>query len=122
MLAAEPDRHRPASEIARTLGASKAHLSKVLTHLGKAGILTGATGPGGGFTLARPAEELSLLEIYEAIEGPVETDRCLFDIPVCRPSTCPLASLLCDVNEKIVSTLASTTLSDFRVPAKKGQR
>jgi Rrf2 family protein len=113
-------RTMPASEIAEILGASKAHLSKVLTQLTRAGILSGTTGPGGGFALARPAGEVSLLEIYEAIEGSLETERCLFDLPICEPSTCPLSRLLCDVNERIASTLADTTLREFRVPAKNG--
>lgn len=107
-----------AAGIAELLGASRAHLSKVLARLSKAGIVRGTTGPGGGFTLSRPAREISLLEIYESVEGPLETDKCLFDLPICEPSTCPLSQLFCDVNARIASRLESTTLDQFRVPAR----
>ena len=106
--------------IAELLQASQAHLSKVLGSLAKAGLVHGARGPGGGFTLARPAKEISLREIYEAIMGPLEVHHCLFDLPICEPSTCPLSQLLCDVDGRIEKALERTTLDQFRVPAKSG--
>lgn len=111
-----------AGDIAERLGASKAHLSKVLARLSRAGLLHSATGPGGGFTLARPAERISLRGVYEAAEGPLEVTKCMFALPVCEPATCPLAKLLCDASERIVTALDKTTLADFRVSAKAGQR
>lgn len=105
------------ADIAERLGASKAHLSKVLARLSKAGLLHGTTGPGGGFTLARPAEKVSLRAIYEAAEGPLEPAQCLFALSICKPATCPLSKLLCGVSETIVRALETTTLADFRIPA-----
>ncbi|MEQ4301663.1 Rrf2 family transcriptional regulator [Plantactinospora sp. B6F1] len=53
-----------------------AYLNKQLQALVRAGILTSTSGPRGGFRLARAPEEVSLLDIVAAIEGPEELFRC----------------------------------------------
>ncbi|GIG60020.1 transcriptional regulator [Longispora fulva] len=53
-----------------------AYLNKQLQALSRAGILTSTPGPRGGFHLARPAEEITLLDVVTAIEGPDELFRC----------------------------------------------
>ena len=50
------------------------YLFKVLQKLTKANILHSKRGPGGGFTLTRPATEITLLEIIEAVDGPMVND------------------------------------------------
>jgi Rrf2 family iron-sulfur cluster assembly transcriptional regulator len=57
--------------IAAGEGLSGRALARPLKALARAGVLTSATGPGGGYRLARPARSISLLEIVEAIDGPV---------------------------------------------------
>ena len=105
------------AEIASSLQASQAHLSKVLRKLSVAGLLNGATGPGGGFTLTRAPSEITLFDIYEAIEAPLRRSKCLFDLPVCQPESCPLSRLIDEVDERITEGLSRTTLEDFRVPS-----
>ena len=75
------------------LGVSEAHLAKVLQRLAKVGLLTSTRGPKGGFALSRDPESVSLLEVFEAIEGPMEPAACLFGIPLCdgAMSLCPSA-------------------------------
>jgi Rrf2 family protein len=109
-------------DIARLLEASEAHLSKVLQRLSKADLVSGKPGPGGGFTLEKSPGEVTLLEIYEAMEGPLETKRCLFDLPVCDRGTCPLSLLLSRHGREIADELSATTLEEFRVPAKAAGR
>ena len=76
---------RPVSthEVADHLHASEAHLSKVLQRLTKHGIVRPIRGPKGGFVLGKPGEEVTLIEVYEAIEGPLESSACLFDEKAC---------------------------------------
>ena len=75
-----------AAVMADGLSASEAHLAKVLQRLAKAGLVTGTRGPGGGFRLTRPAKEISAREVYEAIEGRLQVERCMVGKPLCRRS------------------------------------
>jgi Rrf2 family protein len=100
-------------EIAGAMGASVAHLAKVLRSLDRAGLLRAVRGPAGGFRLARPARTITLREIYEAIEGPLKTTRCIFGEDLCH-AACTLAGLFRRADRLIVEGLARTRLSDFR--------
>ena len=73
-----------AAVMADGLSASEAHLAKVLQRLAKAGLVTGTRGPGGGFKLTRPAKEISAREVYEAIEGRLQVERCMVGKPLCN--------------------------------------
>ena len=108
-------RTRPLSVrmVADRLGVSEAHLSKVLQRLTKVGLLTSTRGPKGGFTLNRDPESVSLLEVFEAIEGPVEPATCLFGIPLCDGASCVLGKLIVDVNNTLFEYLAEKTLADI---------
>lgn len=101
-----------ARQIADRLAASRAHLSKVLQRLAKAGLVTSVRGPRGGFSLARPAEEMTLLEVYEAIDGTLEDSTCLLGAPVCSGDSCLLGDLVETVNLHVRVRLAGTRLRD----------
>ena len=60
-----------ASVISEEYNIPRLYLFKVLEKLKKANILHTKKGPGGGSSLARPAEDITLLEIIEAVEGPM---------------------------------------------------
>ena len=57
--------------MARDLDLPERFLVKILGLLVNAGILRSVKGPNGGYTLARPAKEVTLLEILEAVDGPI---------------------------------------------------
>ena len=95
------------------LGVSEAHLSKVLQRLTRVGLLTSTRGPKGGFALCRDPESVSLLEVFEAIEGPVEPAACLFGIPLCDGASCVLGKVIVDVNNTLFEYLAEKTLADI---------
>ncbi len=69
--------------IAKQLAVSEHHLQKVHQRLSKAGLLHSARGPKGGFSLNKPAEEITLLEIVEAIEGPFDPSPCFLNKSPC---------------------------------------
>ena len=98
--------------LAGALSASRAHLSKVLKTLCAAGLLTSKRGPNGGYALARPASAISLLEIYEALQGPIRLDGCLFDEPICDQVHCVLGDLVERVRGEVYEHLDQTTLED----------
>ncbi|MHC4599831.1 MAG: RrF2 family transcriptional regulator [Planctomycetota bacterium] len=99
-------------EIAYRLHVSQAHLSKVLQRLGKAGLVTSARGPRGGFRLAKPPEDVTLLEVYESIEGPIATGGCLMENEVCD-GRCILGGLLENFDHAIRDYLSGTHLSEL---------
>jgi Rrf2 family protein len=101
------------STVARELGVSEAHLGKVLQRLARHGFLSSRRGPRGGYGLGRDPEEITLLEIYEAVDGPLVESTCLLERPVCTGSTCILGDLVASVNKQLRERLSSTRLSDL---------
>jgi hypothetical protein len=71
-----------------------------------------AIGPGGGFALARQPDEVSLLEVFQAIEGPLDPADCVFNVPQCDGSSCVLGSVLVEVNDILWKHLSGTTIAD----------
>ena len=105
-----------AAVMADGLSASEAHLAKVLQRLAKAGLVTGTRGPGGGFKLTRPAKEISAREVYEAIEGRLQVERCMVGKPLCNKLDCPLGSLFARLSDDVLDPLGKTTLADIELP------
>ena len=64
------------SDVATSLGLSIGYLEEVASRLKKAGLLEAKTGPTGGYRLAKSTKDLSLLEIVEAVEGPMDLVAC----------------------------------------------
>ena len=112
LLATSKDTTRATWEIAKTLRVSEAHLAKVLQRLGRAGLVKSQRGPGGGFTLGRAPEAITLLDVYEATEGPLDPPVCLLGRPACNGS-CILGGLLDQVGAQIRDYFAQTRLSDL---------
>jgi Rrf2 family protein len=101
-------------QLARTLKASEAHMSKVMQRLARAGMVTSVRGPRGGFLLARDAEEVSLLEIYEALDGPVATEACLLARPACaEPGACAVRALNAEIHDLVQKRLGGLKLAHF---------
>ena len=68
-LAAAPDFHAPAEQLARAQNIPGTFLETIMTHLRRSNIVRSKRGPDGGFWLARPASEISLADIIRAIDG-----------------------------------------------------
>lgn len=100
-------------EIARRLGASENHLSKVLQRLAHSGIVQSTRGPNGGFRIRTPWEKIRLIEIYEAIEGPIAPGRCLLDLSFCKGNKCSLGGIVHRTDEAMRKYLAGTTLAEM---------
>jgi len=112
LLAARPDGPLATREMATELHVSEAHLSKVLQRLAKAGLVGATRGPGGGFTLAKRPDDISLLDVYETIDGPLGCDECLLGEPTCRGEACLLGDLIKSVNNQMRTYLSMTHLAD----------
>jgi len=113
LLAKDPERVVSNREIAERLKVSEAHLSKVLQRLTRVGLVAPVRGPKGGFRLSGSPEQITLLKVYESIEGRLVPKTCLFEKPVCGGGACILGDLLTTVNRRIADHLSGTTLSDL---------
>ncbi|MDR2009104.1 MAG: Rrf2 family transcriptional regulator [Bacteroidales bacterium] len=102
-----------AVDISEAIGASKHHASKVLQKLVKNGILGSTRGPSGGFYLARPADEIKIIEILQAIEGEVSLSNCPIDNAFCPFGNCLMGGICHEVSEKLVDHLKTHTLQDM---------
>jgi Rrf2 family protein len=102
-----------ANQVASRLDVSAAHLSKVLQRLARSGLLRSTRGPAGGFVLSRPASKISLLEVYEAIEGPFTKIDCLLNRPICKKEKCEMVELAARIDGHIQSYFKTTTVADL---------
>lgn len=93
---------------------SKSFLAKIFQDLAKAGLVKSTRGARGGYVLARPPEQITVLEIIEAIEGRIVLQRCLEDVPDCdNTSGCALCRLLGQAQDRVKDVFAQTTLADL---------
>ena len=84
-------------------------LAKIISQLSIAGLLHTSRGARGGVTLARPPKDITLLEVIEAIDGPIQLNECVGDDGNCTfDEDCPLRPVWCDVQELLVRRLKGT--------------
>jgi len=98
-------------EAAARLKVSEAHLSKVMQRLAKGGLVRSVRGPRGGFVVGRRPDDISLLDVYESIEGKCEASRCLFDVPACDGKKCILGGIMEKVDGQLRRYLAGARLA-----------
>lgn len=110
-LADSPDQFISAHEIASALKVSENHLAKVGQRLHKAGLVESVRGPKGGFRLAKEAGKITLLEIFEAIEGHSAPAKCLLGREFCERENCVMGGLVESVNREVLEYFAKTTLA-----------
>jgi Rrf2 family iron-sulfur cluster assembly transcriptional regulator len=102
------------SEIASAADVPQTFLAKILQNFGKLGLVRSFRGSGGGFVLGRPAAEITLQQIIEAIEGPIVPNKCLGEPRLCnRSGTCRAHQVWKKVQGKVVDVLQSVTLEEL---------
>ncbi|MBE0670006.1 MAG: Rrf2 family transcriptional regulator [Anaerolineales bacterium] len=89
-------------------------LAKIVSQLSIAGLLHTSRGARGGVTLARAPKEITLLEVIEAIDGPIQLNECVGDTGTCAfDADCPLRPVWCDAQEDLVKRLRGTNFADM---------
>jgi Rrf2 family iron-sulfur cluster assembly transcriptional regulator len=87
---------------------------KLMQKLHGSKLIESSMGPKGGFNLGRAPSEITLLEVVEAIQGPISVNRCLLSSDACtRQMGCSVRAKLAGVQETIVSSLAGITFDDL---------
>ncbi|HEY2142654.1 MAG TPA: Rrf2 family transcriptional regulator [Solirubrobacteraceae bacterium] len=114
----------PLAEIAAHDELPLAYLEHLVARLRKAGLVDSRRGSRGGYLLARPAGEITMAEVVEALEGSIAPIECISQAAdgsiVCSRETdpghvCPTKLLWTRVRGSIVRTLNDTTLADLVV-------
>ena len=102
------------AEVGKVRNIPKALAAKLLSEAAAAGLLRGTTGPGGGYRLARPPEEISLMEVVELFERPLVESPCPFGPGWCgKGEPCPLHSDFEKLETKIRGFLEGTSFAVF---------
>ncbi|RJP53774.1 MAG: Rrf2 family transcriptional regulator [Anaerolineaceae bacterium] len=115
-LARNGDQRTATSMIAEEQRIPPSFLAKIVSQLSIAGLLHTSRGARGGVTLARTPKEITLLEVIEAIDGPIQLNECVGDSSSCSfDDDCPLRPVWCDAQEDLVRKLKGTNFSDMVV-------
>ena len=107
----------PVAQIADEARLELPTVSKLLKSLGHAGLVESFRGVNGGYRLARPAGEITLAQIVEALEGPIGMTECSLAEGQCeRESQCGVRANWQHVNSVVDSALRAVSLSDMLKP------
>jgi len=104
----------PGRQVARRCGVAPEYLLKILQQLARVRVLASERGRGGGFTLAKPPSQTNLLEIVEAIDGPMQKELYFRSkIKISSASQKKLERVRSDVIEQARNKLRKTTIKQL---------
>lgn len=123
-VAARPaDRMTVTKEIALRQDIPPVFLTKIVSSLSQAGLLRTYRGVEGGVALGKPADQISLLQIIEAVDGPIYINRCLIGPGECdQDQTCPAHELWVQAQGELLGLLANKSLADLAQRAQELQQ
>lgn len=113
IIALESDKLHTVKELASRLNASEAHLAKVMQRLVKTGLLESHRGPSGGFALTKRPEEITLYNIFSAIEGEEHDECCPLMKEGCSFKHCVFSGILLRFQNEFKNYIMQHTLNDF---------
>ncbi|WP_176085443.1 Rrf2 family transcriptional regulator [Martelella sp. HB161492] len=122
LAGAPPHVYLPTKTLAAFHGIPKEYLSKALQALSQAGLVESTLGPSGGYRLAKPADDISFLDVVEAVEGkaPLFACRNIRDNNPCLPEghcstgICPVARVMLAADRAWRDSLAAVSLATLR--------
>jgi FeS assembly SUF system regulator len=114
----EPERSRSAAEVAAAIHVPVPTVSKILKMLTRGGLLVSVRGVRGGYLLARPSSEITLVDIIHAMDGPIGMTECSVTPGLCtQESGCTVRATWQRVNQAVLGVLREITLDQMVVPA-----
>lgn len=114
----EGDQLLSAPAIARRMNVPRRFLPQIMQDLVRAGLVEGAPGRGGGYRLTRAPEDVSLLEVIEAVEGDVRRRTCVLRSDPCSPATkCGVHDMFAAAQDALLEQLARATVQDAATAA-----
>jgi Rrf2 family protein len=114
MAALAPGEYALVKSVAAEAGIPSHFLAKILQELARDGFLKSSKGPGGGFRLNQPAQEISMLRIIEAVDGPGRYQRCIGGSPECNDrAPCGMHDSWKALRSRIIDYLGGTSIADL---------
>lgn len=103
-----------ARQIADAMGIPPRYLTQILANLVQHGLLNAIAGPSGGYCMAKPPEEMNLLEVVEAAEGHIGLEECVLHGGPCTwVDSCPIHIPWARAQNAMAGTLMETTFADL---------
>jgi len=113
VLVAKTDRKLNVNQISEMIDSSRHHVAKVFQRLAKENFVTSNRGPSGGFVLKKDPKDITLLELYELIEGSVEVKGCPGSKESCPFEKCIMGDLANALACEFRDFLNRQTLADY---------
>lgn len=109
------EKHDPISlsDISRRQGISLSYLEQLFSRLRKQGLVSSTRGPGGGYKLGRPANDISVADVILAVDEKVDTARCEGRGDCCDGEPCLTHELWFDLSHRIQDFLQTITLGEI---------
>lgn len=123
VLAARPGEVLSAPELAEQAGLEAPTVAKVLKPLAAAGLVAGFRGANGGYRLARAAADINLVEIVDAMEGPLAMTECSVHDGQCGiEASCGVRANWRRINDVVADALRGVSLAQMLGPAPRPSR
>ncbi|HNX06035.1 MAG TPA: Rrf2 family transcriptional regulator [Bacteroidales bacterium] len=113
LIARSKNSNMNVKKLSELTGASKNHIAKVMQRLVKENYVKSTRGPAGGFVLNVPPEDISLLNIYESIEGELSITKCPFDQQICPFEECLMGGIVHKVTEELRQYFKNKTVKEL---------
>ncbi|MBX7259415.1 MAG: Rrf2 family transcriptional regulator [Candidatus Hydrogenedentes bacterium] len=103
-----------AKDVCKKAGIPESFTRKVFQALTQGGFLQAVRGPGGGYELSRPPEEITLRDVIEAVEGQDTFSHCVLGFPTCgEKHPCPLHETWAAAKTELLAQLEQRSLRDL---------
>ena len=114
LVGLEPDEYMGATTLAEQIDAPPNYLGKLLASLSAEGLLESRKGSGGGFRLARPADDISVFDVVDPVDRVSRWDHCFMGLPECsEEEPCAMHERWKVVRDDYLAMLRDTRLSDL---------
>lgn len=108
-------------ELAASSEVPEHFLSKILQTLSRGGLITSHRGSAGGFALAKSPEDVTLLDVVEVVDGPIQLNVCVATgVGCCRMTRCAVHHVWMDAQNALTSVLRGATLARLAAEGQEG--